>query len=153
MAFIDKGLGKIITKEEAYEIIEQAQQDGLVVQCGNSQRPMSLCFCCGCCCNLIYNQKKFDAPAQYFDTNYFAQVDSELCTGCGTCETRCQMDAIEMVDDKAVVDIKSCIGCGVCTPTCPDEAITLIKKEKPKIPPKDTKDMFMTIAKNKQQLK
>jgi len=152
MAFIDKGLGKIITKEEAYEIIEKAQQDGLVVQCGNSQRPPSLCFCCGCCCNLIYNQKKFEAPAQYFDTNYYAQVDSESCSGCGTCETRCQMDAIEMVDDKPIIDLGSCIGCGLCTPTCPDEAITLIKKEKVKIPPKDTKEMYMTLAKNKQQL-
>ncbi|MHA1669328.1 MAG: 4Fe-4S ferredoxin, partial [Promethearchaeota archaeon] len=82
MAYINRGLGRIITKEEALEIIEHAERDGLVLQSGNSQRPGSLCTCCGCCCNLLVNEKKFDKPAQYFGSNYFAQVDQELCTGC-----------------------------------------------------------------------
>ncbi|MFW9951383.1 MAG: hypothetical protein ACFFKA_14795, partial [Candidatus Thorarchaeota archaeon] len=50
-AYLDRGMGRVITKEEALEIIEQAEREGLVLQAGNSQRPMSLCTCCGCCCN------------------------------------------------------------------------------------------------------
>jgi len=152
MAYIKRGLGRIITKEEALEIIEQAEREGLVLQAGNSQRPASLCTCCGCCCNLLVNEKKFDAPAQFFGSNYFAQVDQELCTGCGTCETRCQMDAVEIIDDISNINLDRCIGCGVCVPTCPEEAIELIEKEEKTIPAKSTKETYLKIAEEKKKL-
>ncbi|MHA2288788.1 MAG: hypothetical protein ACXABG_08370, partial [Promethearchaeota archaeon] len=72
MAYINRGLGRIVTKEEALKIIEQAEREGLVIQAGNSQRPMSLCTCCGDCCNMLVNEKKLNAPAQYFGSNYYA---------------------------------------------------------------------------------
>lgn len=155
MAYITRGLGRIITKEEALEIIEQGEREGLVIQSGNSQRPMSLCLCCGDCCNLLVNQKKFDAPAQYFGSNYFAQVDEELCTGCATCETRCQMDAIEIIDDLSNINLDRCIGCGVCVPTCPENAIELIEKEEKDktIPPKNIMVTYQKIAEKRAELK
>jgi NAD-dependent dihydropyrimidine dehydrogenase PreA subunit len=153
MAYIKRGLGRIITKEEALEIIEQAEKEGLVLQAGNSQRPMSLCTCCGCCCNLLVNEKRFDAPAQYFGSNYFAQVEQELCTGCGVCEERCQMDAIEIIDDISTIDLDRCIGCGVCVPTCPEDAIELIEKEEKMVPPKNTMETYQNIAEERKRLK
>jgi len=153
-AYLDRGLGRVITKEEALEIIEQAERDGLVLQIGNSQRPMSLCTCCGCCCNLLANEKKLDAPAQFLGSNFFAQVDEELCSGCGTCETRCPMDAVEIIDSVSNINLKRCIGCGVCVSTCPEEAITLIEKEEKDktIPPKNTLELYLNIAKKKAEL-
>jgi ferredoxin len=153
-AYLDRGLGRIISKEEALEIIEQAEKEGLVLQAGNSQRPMSLCTCCGCCCNLLANEKKLDAPAQYLGSNYFAQVDEELCAGCGVCETRCQMDAIEIIDEISNINLDRCIGCGVCIPTCPEEAISLIEKEEKDrtIPAKNVVETYMQIAKKKAEL-
>ena len=153
MAYINRGLGRIITKEEALEIIEQAEREGLVIQAGNSQRPMSLCTCCGDCCNMLVNEKKLNAPAQFFGSNYYAQVDPELCSGCGVCEERCQMDAIEIIDNISTINLDRCIGCGVCVPTCPDEAIELIEKEEKMIPPKNTIETYMQIAKKKAELK
>ena len=153
MAYINRGLGRIITKEEALEIIEEAEREGLVLQAGNSQRPASLCTCCGCCCNLLVNEKKFEAPAQFFGSNYFAQVDEELCTGCGVCETRCQMDAIEIIDAFSNINLDRCIGCGVCVPTCPEEAIELIEKEEKMVPPKNTIETYLKIAEEKKRLK
>ena len=153
MAFIDKGIGRIITKEEALEILEQAEREGLVLQVGNSQRPTSLCTCCGDCCNLLVNEKRFDAPAQYFGSNYFAQVDEDLCTGCGTCETRCQMDAVDIIDDISNINLDRCIGCGVCVPTCPEDAIELIEKEEKTIPAKSTTETYMNIMKTRAELK
>ena len=153
MAYIKRGLGRIITKEKALEIIEQAEKEGLVLQAGNSQRPMSLCTCCGCCCNLLVNEKRFDAPAQYFGSNYFAQVDQDLCTGCGVCEERCQMDAIEIIDDISTIDLDRCIGCGVCVPTCPEDAIELIEKEEKMVPPKNTMETYQNIAEERKRLK
>jgi len=153
-AYLDRGMGRVITKEEALEIIEQAEREGLVLQAGNSQRPMSLCTCCGCCCNLLYNEKRLDAPAQFLNSNFFAQVDEDICTGCGVCETRCQMDAIEIIDDISNINLGRCIGCGVCVPTCPEEAITLIGKEEKDrtIPAKNTVETYFNIAKKKAEL-
>ena len=153
-AYLDRGLGRIITKEEALEIIEQAEREGLVLQTGNSQRPMSLCTCCGCCCNLLANEKKLDAPAQFLGSNFFAKVDEELCTGCGVCETRCQMDAIEINDDISNINLDRCIGCGVCVPTCPEEAITLIEKEEKDriVPARNTVETYLKIAEKKAEL-
>ncbi|TFF90927.1 MAG: 4Fe-4S dicluster domain-containing protein [Promethearchaeota archaeon] len=153
-AYLDRGLGRIITKEEALSIIEQAEREGLVIQAGNSQRPMSICLCCGCCCNLLVNEKKLDAPAQFLGSNYFAEVDEDLCIGCGVCETRCQMDAIEIIDEISKVNLDRCIGCGVCVPTCPEEAIKLIKKEEKDltIPAKNTMETYLKIAKKKAEL-
>ncbi|MHA1459701.1 MAG: ATP-binding protein [Promethearchaeota archaeon] len=153
MAYITRGLGRIVTKEEALEILEQAEREGLVLQAGNSQRPMSLCTCCGCCCNLLVNEKKLEAPAQFFGSNYFAQVDEDLCTGCGVCEERCQMDAVEIIDDISNINLDRCIGCGVCVPTCPEEAIELIEKEEKTIPAKNTMETYLQIAKKKAELK
>jgi NAD-dependent dihydropyrimidine dehydrogenase PreA subunit len=153
MEYIKRGLGRIITKEEALEIIEQAEREGLVLQAGNSQRPLSLCTCCGCCCNLLVNEKRIDAPAQFFGSNYFARVDTELCSGCGVCETRCQMDAIDIIDDKSVINLDRCIGCGVCVPTCPEEAMDLIEKEEKMIPPKNMVETYMNIAQEKKTSK
>lgn len=153
MAYINRGLGRIISKEEALEIIEQAEREGLVLQAGNSQRPISLCTCCGDCCNLLVNEKRLNAPAQYFGSNYFAQVDDDLCTGCGVCETRCQMDAVEIIDDVSNINLDRCIGCGVCVPTCPEETIELIEKEEKTIPAKNTMETYLNIAKKKAELK
>ena len=153
-AYLDRGLGRVISKEEALKIIEQAEREGLVLQAGNSQRPMSICTCCGCCCNLLANEKKLDTPAQFLGSNDFAQVDQDLCTGCGTCETRCQMDAVDIIDGISNINLDRCIGCGVCVPTCPETAIELIKKEEKDqtIPAKNTVEMYLNIAKKKAEL-
>lgn len=151
-SYIEKGLSREITKEEAYEIIKRAEEDGLVIQPGNSQRPMAICTCCGCCCEILTNQKRFPDPAQFFATNFYAEVDSDLCIGCGTCEDRCNMDAVHVEEDIALVDKSSCIGCGVCIPTCTSEAITLRKKENETIPPKNTIGTIMAIIEKKAEI-
>ncbi len=53
-----------------------------------------------------------------------AQVDVEKCTGCETCVETCPVEAIKMVDGKAVVDPDTCVDCGQCVDACPTEAIT-----------------------------
>ncbi|MFW9826273.1 MAG: 4Fe-4S binding protein [Candidatus Thorarchaeota archaeon] len=151
-AFIDKGLGREISKEEALKILRKAEDDGLVIQPGNSLRPMLICTCCGCCCGILSNQKKLSEPAQFFATNFFAIVDEDLCLGCGTCEDRCNMDAIYVEDNIAYVDKARCIGCGVCIPTCTSEAIHLHKKEKEIVPPKNTAATYMAIMDKKAEL-
>ncbi len=150
--YIDKGLGREITKEEAINILKKAEEDGLVIQPGNSQRPMCICTCCGCCCGILTNQKRLSEPAQFFATNFYASVDEDLCVGCGTCEDRCNMDAIYIEDNIAHVNKARCIGCGACIPTCTSEAIQLYKKEREIIPPINTKATYMAIMDKKAEL-
>lgn len=150
--YIEKGLGREVSKEEALKILEQAQEDGLVLQPGNSQRPMNICTCCGCCCGVLSHQNKLEEPAQFFATNYYAKVDPDECIGCGICEERCNMDAVHVEDAIAVVNLARCIGCGACVPTCTSEAIKLYKKEDQTIPPKNTVETYLSIMDKKAEL-
>ncbi|MFC1735564.1 DUF362 domain-containing protein [Candidatus Hydrogenedentota bacterium] len=52
------------------------------------------------------------------------KVDPEACSGCETCVPVCPVEAITMVDDKAVIDEETCVECEACIPECPVEAIT-----------------------------
>ena len=56
-----------------------------------------------------------------------AEVDPELCVGCGSCYKECPFQAIEMVgegkEQKARVIAAACKGCGVCAGACPTGAV------------------------------
>lgn len=54
------------------------------------------------------------------------KVDADECVGCETCVPACPVEAISMVDDKAVIDQETCTQCETCIDECPVEAI---KKE------------------------
>jgi|UniRef100_A0A7V3V052 heterodisulfide reductase subunit A len=56
-----------------------------------------------------------------------AEVDDEVCVGCGNCERTCAYEAVK-VDTrrgKAVVQAMMCEGCGACSVACPAGAINL----------------------------
>jgi uncharacterized Fe-S center protein len=120
---------------------------GLVLQPGNQQKSMNICMCCGCCCGVLKNLKTLEKPAEMIHTNYYAQVDGDLCTACEACVERCQMDAIS-VDEIAQVDLDRCIGCGLCVTDCPTEAMLLMQKaaDSQYIPPKNVFETYMNIA-------
>ncbi|NOQ65716.1 MAG: (4Fe-4S)-binding protein [Desulfobacterales bacterium] len=59
-----------------------------------------------------------------FRSGVKARVESDLCSGCGTCEELCQFEAIT-INDTAHIDTLACEGCGVCAYFCPEQAIIL----------------------------
>ena len=151
-SYQEKGLNRLLSKDEALDIVRMAEKKGLVLQPSNSQVPILMCMCCGCCCEDLYNKKRMGVPADFFATNFYAQVDRELCNGCGTCERRCQMEAVSLIDEKSVVDLDRCIGCGVCVPTCPEKAISLKKKDDQTVPPKNIIATYQAILTKKAEL-
>jgi heterodisulfide reductase subunit A len=55
-----------------------------------------------------------------------AEVDEEICVGCGYCERTCAYDAVKVdpAKKKAAVNAALCEGCGACAVACPSGAMT-----------------------------
>jgi Na+-translocating ferredoxin:NAD+ oxidoreductase subunit B len=135
--YVDMGIARYISKEEAFEILEKAQQAGFIVQPENSLRPEAVCCCCGDCCLLLSRIARSPRPAALYASSYFAVVDPALCNSCGVCVERCQLEARVVTDGLAKVDLDRCIGCGNCVVTCEPRATRLVKKDVTPVPPKD----------------
>jgi electron transport complex protein RnfB len=143
--YLHWGVARQITKEEALGILEKAQEAGLVLQPQNTQQPEFVCCCCGDCCGILTSVKRFPRPADMYATNYYAEIDPELCNGCEDCIERCQLDALTMVGGVATVDLDRCIGCGNCVVICGSGASRLRQKEAEVLPPKDTDALYTKI--------
>ena len=152
--YVDNGMGRYIDKEEAKAIIKKNDEAGLVMQPFNSQHVGGMCSCCGCCCGMLRSLKKQPSPAEAVKSNYYARVDEDLCSGCETCVERCQMEAVAMQDDIAVVDLNRCIGCGLCVSACPSDAMQMVKKsaEDLYLPPETGMETYLRIAKERGKL-
>jgi len=146
--YVENGMGRYIDMDEAKKIVKRNEEAGLVMQPFNSQKVAGMCSCCGDCCGMLRSLKMQPVPAEAVQSNYFAEVNDEECIGCEICLDRCQMDAIHIIDDKAVVHLDRCIGCGLCVTTCSTGAMQLMKKpeEQQYEPPKSGAETYMRIA-------
>jgi len=60
----------------------------------------------------------------------YAQVDPELCDGCGRCQRIGHCYAIILEDKKAIVMPSLCTGCTTCGDVCHAEAVSFVEKGK-----------------------
>ncbi|MCK4828093.1 4Fe-4S binding protein, partial [bacterium] len=72
--------------------------------------------------------------------------------GCGTCEERCQIKAIE-VGPEGIANITEewCIGCGVCVNFCTSDALYLQLRHESIVPPRNLRAMTLKILKEKKE--
>lgn len=118
-----------ITREEALEILAEADREGLVHSTSNSRDEVTyICNCCICSCGVLRGMVEYGSKNSIARSDFYAAVDETLCSGCETCLDRCQFNALSMNDGISTVNISNCYGCGLCVSTCPEEAITLIQK-------------------------
>ena len=91
------------------------------------------------------------SPVDIWATNFFAEVNHDLCTGCGTCVESCQTGAMTLDEAEAisVVDLNRCLGCGLCVGSCQEEAIALQRRQKEVIPPRTGEEMVEVIMSHK----
>lgn len=126
--FVQAGLGRPVDRQTVLNLLEAADRSGLVLQPSNSRDPAWICCCCGCCCGVLRTVKTYPRPAELMAAAFSVQLDTAVCTGCGVCVQRCQMDALSMAGIQARLDGRRCIGCGLCVSTCPAGALKLVRK-------------------------
>jgi electron transport complex protein RnfB len=149
--YIENGLGREISKEEAKEILLKAEEDGLIHCSTNSAGNKAfICNCCGCCCKYLALVTKYGNPNAIARSNYYATKDQETCTNCGTCVERCQVNAIRSENEHTIIDKNRCIGCGLCASTCPTGSITMVKKSPEEASPIFSKGKEMLQAMGKE---
>jgi electron transport complex protein RnfB len=126
--YVRNGLGRYIDQGAVMEILAEADKANLVLQPSNSRDIALMCCCCGCCCAVLTRIKRHPRPSELVASHFTARHDPETCDGCGVCVDRCQMDALTLVGDRAVLNSDRCIGCGLCVSTCPTGSLTLVRK-------------------------
>ncbi|MBI9092554.1 MAG: 4Fe-4S binding protein [Desulfobacterium sp.] len=126
--YIKNNIGRRVSLTEVLDILKQADRAGLVLQPSNGREISWLCCCCGCCCGILRTLKTYPTPGELVSSAFQATATPRLCTGCGICEKRCPMDAIQINDNRAILDPGRCIGCGLCVSTCPTKALSLTRK-------------------------
>jgi electron transport complex protein RnfB len=124
--------GRVLTRNEAYELLRQSEEAGLVHLTGNVQNgQIYICNCCKCCCGVLRSINELGIPAaDVVNSHYYAEIDADECISCGVClEERCQVGAIEEAGDAYRIIQEKCIGCGLCIRSCPTQAIRLVHKD------------------------
>jgi len=147
--YIDNGMARRIDLEELMKILKQGEEDGLVLSPTNTQHVPGMCMCCGCCCPILKNLGSLDRPVDHVQTTFRAEVDEDLCNGCGLCEDRCQMKALGERETEYAVDEVRCIGCGLCISECPVEAISLVELPDVAPVPGNTAELGLNIMKER----
>jgi Na+-translocating ferredoxin:NAD+ oxidoreductase subunit B len=138
--------GRVITKDEAYDLLKKTEEAGLVHMTNNLQNgQFFICNCCKCCCGPLRSINEMGIPAwDVVNSYHYARIDPDACISCGTCaEKRCQVNAIAEGERSYEITPEKCIGCGLCMSTCPAEAISLVRKDSGKTaPPPVTEDAW-----------
>ncbi len=96
--YIRTGRGRAITREEAFEIIHRAEENGLIHQIPNldgSGKTHAICNCCGCSCLSLRTAEMF-LNVDMVRSNYVAQVDKDKCVACGECVEHCPVNAARL---------------------------------------------------------
>ncbi|MHA2392653.1 MAG: DUF362 domain-containing protein [Promethearchaeota archaeon] len=139
---ITKEQGRVISSEDALEILTKSVGNGLIPILGRARgdavrfsiedtgRFMTMCFCCSCCClNAKVTTHGSVAIANLGSTNRMrgiaVKVNEDLCVGCRECLEVCVFKGMEIHDDVARVNQQRCLGCGRCEQVCPNNAISI----------------------------
>lgn len=150
--YIENGIGRGISAEEAMAVIRMADEAGLVHAGVNTQHLSNLCNCCPCCCASMKGiTRQGHDKHGYLNALFEAVIDADSCTGCGICEERCPVKAVTVPakQDHAGVDNRRCLGCGLCSTACPAGAVTMRLRAEREEPFQTVVDLGLAIWQGK----
>ncbi|MDY6917920.1 MAG: 4Fe-4S binding protein [Chloroflexota bacterium] len=146
---IERRIARRVSKEEAADVMRQAEEAGLVHACVNMQKLDFICNCCPCHCAILVPVLRQPKPSQAIVHTFEPSFDPGLCTLCGTCVDRCPANALAIGDaDVPEWDKDRCIGCGVCASGCAEGAINLVEMTGALTPPADRRALAVEVVKS-----
>lgn len=138
-SFVSRGHARPVTKEEAKQVVIEADRAGLM----HTVNPGGVCNCCTDCCYLFRAAKARNSVGSWPLSHYWAKLEQERCIGCGACVKRCRFEVFALKEsvpaegtetplcDKrrkstaVIVQPELCVGCGICVTGCPSGALQL----------------------------
>jgi Pyruvate/2-oxoacid:ferredoxin oxidoreductase delta subunit len=136
---IDRLGGRKVSKQEAREALNRAEEAGLIHMSQNMAEGIGfICNCDRWHCVAVQNALAKPKPGLFFNSGFEPHFDPDLCSACGTCIDRCPSEALAPGDDGfPQVDQDRCFGCAVCATGCSSQAISMVNKPGFPPPPKD----------------
>ena len=95
--YIRTGRARECTREEAFEVIRKAEENGLMHSIPNIDNGVThaICNCCACGCYSMRNAIMFNSP-DMIRSNYVSEVDTDNCVACGQCVENCPTNALKL---------------------------------------------------------
>ena len=96
--YIRSGRARQISREEAYEIVKRAEENGLMHDIPNiegSGETSAICNCCACACFGLRAGMMFGAR-DAIRPNFVAEVDEAKCVACAQCVEVCPGNALKL---------------------------------------------------------
>lgn len=96
--YIKTDRGREITREEAFEIVKRAEDNGLMHSIPNLDSPgqtHAICNCCGCGCYAMRLANEY-VNGDIVRSNYKSEIDESNCVACGECVDVCPTNALRL---------------------------------------------------------
>lgn len=145
-------IARKIKKSEAFKILNDCIDRGLVQIGDNVQDKVNwICNCCSCCCEALVTYRRLGYNPK-LNSNFVSKHHDTECIACGICVQKCPVDAIHIFTHKktgekyARVSQEKCIGCGICVRFCPTKSRIIERRSKTKFVPKDTFERLIMTA-------
>lgn len=139
---------KRVTKQEALEVLERAEEAGLIHMSGNMASDIGfICNCDRWHCVVVTHALRKPKPGLFFNSGFQPRFDPAACEACGTCVDRCPAEALTLTEDSGppVIDLDRCFGCAVCATGCPADAVSMVNRLGFPEPPQDARALKEAI--------
>ncbi len=124
--FEESDVDRLLTKEEALNLLKMSSEAGLVHTTENQRDGhWIICSCCTCSCEFLRAVTEFGHLYPMASSDFRSTANAEFCDGCGECIEHCQFGALSLLEGNCLVDNSRCHGCGLCIASCPTNALSL----------------------------
>ncbi len=119
-----------LSPEEAKGLLRQFHDEGLIPTFYSCLRSSGWIYAiCNCEGKICFPFRAHQAAgAVMFPGPDIVTLNSEKCTGCGTCVERCHFGANTLVNSSSEVNLAKCYGCGLCVTTCTGLAREMVNR-------------------------
>lgn len=119
-----------ISPEEAKDLLRRLHIEGLVPTFYSCLRSEGWIYAiCSCESEICFPFRAHQAAGGVlFSGPDVVTLNSQECTGCGTCVDRCHFGANTLVNGTSEVNLAKCYGCGLCVSTCAGQARKMVNR-------------------------